>query len=240
MENNEGLDYTVEMKSWKAERTALWKLCNVPPILFRLALFSIPIWFVCISWFVDTSDAPMSVRNTVFIANCLAALCAIWIVDCLTRIHGFTNPKTLLIYEIVKASAILFCTFLLTTVLLYKGYNESVVWYIPSFVGGFMLIQIAKLMQLSQVIKNYTIKTVLDVAKIDTSPVQDAADVGGGFIYYYVSYIQYQIEVDGVIYNNNPLLDSIIRHKFADYKNGKPLRIIYSTKNPKFNIIFQD
>ena len=240
MKNSDTITDIENTKSGPLERTLLWKLRNVPPIIFRLALFALAIYFSKDVWLIDITDLKIAYRSSYLLMRIISFLCAIWIVDCLVRIHGFTNPKTLLIYEIIKAIAILFCILFLTTIFIYMGYNESLLWYIPSFVGGFVLIQITKLMQLSHVIENYQVTSVLDITKIDTSQAQDAADAAGGFIYCYISHIQHQITVDGVIYNNNPLLNSIVRYKFADYKNGKPLRVIYSTKNPKFNIIFQD
>ena len=239
---------------WEAKRTIAWKLSNIPPIIFRLVFFALVIYLSKDVWLIDISDLKIEYRSSYLLMRIISFLCAIWIVDCLVRIHGFTSPKILLIYEIVKAIAILFCILFLTVIFTYMGYHgsgvlsykgdhESDVWYFFSFIGILILLPIRKLRQLSHIIADYKITTVQDIDKIALSKTQKSIEAGNrarGIVYHNTSYIDYQIKVDDIICGSGHMLNSIVRYKFADYKNGKPLRVIYSTKNPKFNIIFQD
>ncbi len=225
----------------EAKRTLLWKLHNVPPILLRLGLFFIPIYFFWGGWFIDIDEVEkMSVRNTLLIMRGVTALCAIWIIDCLTRIHGFTNPKTLLIYEVIKAIGLICCILFISILLIVKGYYEVPIWYFVAPIGFIAILPIRKLKQLSYIINGYNIIQVRDIETINISMQQLAIDIPSGSLFCYTAYLDYEIKVDVKSYKYSDMLNSIIRHKFADYKNGKPLRIIYSIQDPKFNIIFQE
>ncbi len=229
------------MKHEEIKRTILWKLHNIPPILFRLGLFFIPIYFFWKVWVIDIGEIEkISIRSTLLIMRGVTALCAIWIIDCLTRIHGFTNTKFFLMYEVIKAAGLICCILFISIALVVKGYYEIPIWYFLSPVGFLIVFPVRKLRQLSHILGNYETTKVKDIDTIKISVEQVGLDISGGYLFNYMCYLNYQIIVKRIVYKSDYMLNSIIRHKFADYKNGKPLRIIYSVRDPKFNIIFQE
>ncbi len=162
-----------------------------------------------------------------------------WLVDYVVLLIGFRNPKRQLLYGIglLIFHIMLSLAFIIMS-LNTKDYGEIILMV---FVGIRLCLWLPPLHTILKIYPAFEFG-LANSESVKPADIQYAGYMHPTVLPFKTCIIDYEFEVNGKKYQEEDNTASrCLAHKWRDYKErGRPLRVIYSKTNPKYNMILQD